>query len=331
MVKKSADGYHQVITDEHVSADVSDTNLNPVSGHGVYTYVNGMIGETINYVDAHFTAEGSTTPLNGSGDSWLPAAGITKVMLDKVWLANMESAITSIQYISRADGRKQSTPYYLEISQDDFATSMRSNNICQENGETGVEWEFDAFTLDKTKPLYMRGVNAEGNSVTMCPQTKSVNGGDSSCVFAGSSRYSWICRMTINTASVFLKNSPRLDSTTINSLNSGSLWGNGTASLTLTSADGIAMNSANGYGRVEVKNNGVVITSKNEPQWLDATTPAFYNIRTTKDLTITDATVNAIDDRVTALEQGGAGSLAYYTENTTGKTATFSSTPTIYF
>lgn len=81
----------------------------------------------------------------------------------------------------------------------------------------------------------------------------------------------------------------------VNSIESGALWIPGqTGSVTVTGDDltGVAISSSDGMGRVEVKKSGVVMTSKRTPQWLDAENPAFYNIRTTKDLTATDASIS---------------------------------------
>lgn len=77
----------------------------------------------------------------------------------------------------------------------------------------------------------------------------------------------------------------------------GELWVPGsTGSVTLAGqqGDGVAVSAANNTSRVQVQNSGVTITAPNAPQWLEAgDTPAFYNIRTAKDLTATDASIAA--------------------------------------
>lgn len=77
----------------------------------------------------------------------------------------------------------------------------------------------------------------------------------------------------------------------------GELWVPGsTGSVTLAGQqeDGVAVSAANNTSRVQVQNSGVTITAPNAPQWLEAgDTPAFYNIRTAKDLTATDASIAA--------------------------------------
>lgn len=77
----------------------------------------------------------------------------------------------------------------------------------------------------------------------------------------------------------------------------GELWVPGsTGSVTLAGqqGDGVAVSAANNTSRVQVQNSGVTITAPNAPQWLEAgDTPAFYNIRTAKDLTATDESIAA--------------------------------------
>lgn len=77
----------------------------------------------------------------------------------------------------------------------------------------------------------------------------------------------------------------------------GELWVPGsTGSVTLAGQqeDGVAVSAANNTSRVQVQNSGVTITAPNAPQWQEAgDTPAFYNIRTAKDLTATDASIAA--------------------------------------
>lgn len=77
----------------------------------------------------------------------------------------------------------------------------------------------------------------------------------------------------------------------------GALWVPGsTGSVTLAGQqeDGVAVSAANNTSRVQVQNSGVTITAPNAPQWLEAgDTPAFYNIRTAKDLTATDESIAA--------------------------------------
>lgn len=102
----------------------------------------------------------------------------------------------------------------------------------------------------------------------------------------------------------------------------GALWVPGsTGSVTLAGqqGDGVAVSAANNTSRVQVQNSGVTITAPNAPQWLEAgDTPAFYNIRTAKDLTATDASiaaamaatntaVAALEARIAALEAAQAG------------------------
>lgn len=77
----------------------------------------------------------------------------------------------------------------------------------------------------------------------------------------------------------------------------GELWVPGsTGSVTLAGqqGDGVAVSAANNTSRVQVQNSGVTITAPNAPQWQEAgDTPAFYNIRTAKDLTATDESIAA--------------------------------------
>lgn len=77
----------------------------------------------------------------------------------------------------------------------------------------------------------------------------------------------------------------------------GELWVPGsTGSVTLAGQqeDGVAVSAANNTSRVQVQNSGVTITAPNAPQWQEAgDTPAFYNIRTAKDLTATDESIAA--------------------------------------
>lgn len=77
----------------------------------------------------------------------------------------------------------------------------------------------------------------------------------------------------------------------------GALWVPGsTGSVTLAGQqeDGVAVSAANNTSRVQVQNSGVTITATNAPQWQEAgDTPAFYNIRTAKDLTATDESIAA--------------------------------------
>ena len=97
----------------------------------------------------------------------------------------------------------------------------------------------------------------------------------------------------------------------------GALWipgSTGAVTLTGESGDGVALSSGDSMGRVEVRPGGVTITAKRVPQWLDSGgTPAFHDIRTSKDLTATDASlaqalaerdaaISALETRIAALE-----------------------------
>lgn len=243
--------------------------------------------------------------------NWDRAAGVAKIKIDKAWLAGLSTSIRQIQYISRNSGGI-TQQYYLELSQDDFATAIRSMNTCGDGGETTPNvWSFLGFPLDKDKDLWIRGVYPNGNSVALAPQTKVRPSGDNSVVYNTSgNQFFWIPRIALSSVSAYVGHASDpsihllpMQQSAVQKLTEGKIFTDqNTGSVTLSSANGISMQSADAMGRVEVANNGVVVTAKRVPQWLDAVTPAFYDFRTTKDLTITDTQYNSLEGRVSALE-----------------------------
>lgn len=89
----------------------------------------------------------------------------------------------------------------------------------------------------------------------------------------------------------------------LSSLQSGTYGSPGVSgSLTLLQG-GIALNSPDATVKVEVRNSGLVLTSPNAPQWLEAASSQFFHLRTTKDLTIDDSDFLALSNRLELLRK----------------------------
>lgn len=315
IVKRRGENTFSLLTQEDISTSVSQDDGNIITSGGVYSYVQEESTKMREFVKTYFNTDASFVVLdNSAASSWLNAQNIAKIKIGKQWLADQATSITEVRYKSRTDGKKLTQSYYLELSQDNFETAIRSINTATDGGETENVWQFMSFPLDKDKDLWMRGVNTDGNPINIAPQTKNRPSDDTDTemyVPAGTA-YQWIPKISIYTASAFVGHASdpllhldRQGYTIIERLKAGQLFTNqNTASLALSTADGISMQSADLFGRVEVRNAGVVITSKQNPRWMDAESPTYqqYDFITKKDLNITDTDFNALVARVAALE-----------------------------
>lgn len=217
-----------------------------------------------------------------------------------------------------------------------------STNAVNQVFNTYGTWEFDGIILAAGRPVCFKTVNADGASTNIGLKGFGRPADDTvSCIRAASGTSAnyipqAIIRMRQDAAAALADTNAALaahseDSTAhvtagehavLANAAQGALWVPGsTGSVTLAGqqGDGVAVSAANNTSRVQVQNSGVTITAPNAPQWLEAgDTPAFYNIRTAKDLTATDASiaaamaatntaVAALEARIAALEAAQAG------------------------
>lgn len=223
-----------------------------------------------------------------------------------------------------------------------------TNAVIQQNGQPGA-WDFEDIEIAPGKPVALVGMAARDTGWNMatlvgCRGLHRAEG-DTTSRMAASAVVDYIpeLRAVVRQGLGQQLTDHEQDASrhvnagehaVLSAAAQGALWIPGsTGSVTLTgeSGDGVAMSSADSLGRVEARPGGVTITAKRAPQWLDSGgTPAFFDIRTSKDLTATDTSISAMEARISALESadGGNGSgpsakLVYFWDNMTNCTTPF--------
>lgn len=142
-------------------------------------------------------------------------ADAAKILIDKMWLTNCESYISSLTYYHRGSG--QTSNYYIEISQDDFATSYKSlnysfdkeydDNIFDEEEKAIIDWRFNPIKIDKSKNLYIRAKDLNGTIIELKPILNARKDNDqSSAIFNNNQWFNYICKIIIHSISNETKN-----------------------------------------------------------------------------------------------------------------------------